>query len=46
MAFKPDLELSKICTELWEADGNRLTPGKDYQIDLQGGNLHAVSVFK
>lgn len=36
-SFRPDRELSKICEELWEADENRLTPGKDYQIDLQGG---------
>lgn len=35
--FEPDPELSKICTELWEADENRLEPGKDYQINLQGG---------
>lgn len=35
--FAPDEELSKICTELWEADENRLTPGKDYLINLQGG---------
>ena len=35
--FNPDRELSKVCTELWELDENRLVPGRDYQIDLQGG---------
>ncbi|XP_053575055.1 poly(U)-specific endoribonuclease isoform X2 [Bombina bombina] len=29
-------ELSKLFNELWDADVNRLTPGKDYQISLQG----------
>lgn len=33
--FNPDHELSDICTELWKLDDNRLTPGRDYQIDLQ-----------
>lgn len=35
--FRPNSELSQICTELWELDENRLKPGVDYQIDLQGG---------
>ena len=35
--FEPNSELSKICTQLWEADENRLVPGRDYQINLQGG---------
>ncbi|KAM4678308.1 poly(U)-specific endoribonuclease-like [Discoglossus pictus] len=29
-------ELSKLFNELWDADINRLTPGKDYRISLQG----------
>ena len=35
--FSADRELSKICTELWRLDENRLNPGVDYQINLQGG---------
>jgi hypothetical protein len=35
--FSADRELSKICTELWKLDENRLKPGVDYQINLQGG---------
>ena len=35
--FNADRELSQICTELWELDDNRLKPGVDYQINLQGG---------
>ena len=35
--FSADRELSAIYTELWELDENRLTPGKHYRIDLQGG---------
>lgn len=34
--FNHDPELSAICTELWELDENRLRPGIDYRIDLQG----------
>ena len=40
--FSADRELSRVCTRLWELDENRLTPGKDYQIDLQGGRLHSI----
>ncbi|XP_010300568.2 poly(U)-specific endoribonuclease-A isoform X1 [Balearica regulorum gibbericeps] len=29
-------ELSKLFNEMWDMDVNRLTPGKDYTIDLQG----------
>jgi poly(U)-specific endoribonuclease len=35
--FAADRELSAIYTELWELDENRLTPGKHYRINLQGG---------
>lgn len=35
--FEPHDDLSKICSELWSLDENRLTPGQDYAIDLQGG---------
>ena len=35
--FSADRELSRIYTELWELDENRLTPGKHYRINLQGG---------
>ena len=35
--FSPDLELSELCARLWAADVNRLEPGKDYSINLQGG---------
>ncbi len=38
-SFRPDSELSRIFTAMWEADENRLEPGKDYQINLQGGNF-------
>ncbi|XP_063967839.1 poly(U)-specific endoribonuclease-B-like isoform X2 [Lytechinus pictus] len=34
--FTPDAELSAICNKLWELDENRLEPGVDYEIDLQG----------
>ncbi|XP_072018032.1 poly(U)-specific endoribonuclease-B-like [Amphiura filiformis] len=34
--FKPDKDLSTICTKLWKLDTNRLVPGVDYSIDLQG----------
>ncbi|XP_078075685.1 uridylate-specific endoribonuclease C isoform X1 [Mustelus asterias] len=34
MAMNEDL--SKILNELWKADENRLLPGKDYQISVQG----------
>lgn len=34
--FNPDKELSVLCTKLWKHDKNRLTPGTDYSIDLQG----------
>lgn len=36
-SFCCDPELSKICNELWKLDENRLRPGKDYVINLQGG---------
>ena len=42
--FKPHPELSEI-----RDDENRLEPGKDYQIDLQGGNItiiHFISDHK
>ncbi|XP_063302772.1 poly(U)-specific endoribonuclease-A-like [Pelobates fuscus] len=29
-------ELSKLFNQLWDADVNRMTPGKDYRISLQG----------
>ncbi|KAM8974058.1 poly(U)-specific endoribonuclease-A-like [Pelodytes ibericus] len=29
-------ELSKLFNQLWDADLNRMVPGKDYQISLQG----------
>ncbi|NXY90934.1 ENDUA protein, partial [Alcedo cyanopectus] len=29
-------ELSKLFSEMWDMDVNRLVPGKDYAIDLQG----------
>lgn len=32
-----DAELSRLFTRLWEVDENRLTPGRDYAINLQGG---------
>ena len=38
--FSADSELSKICAELWSLYENRLIPGKDYAIDLQGGNVN------
>ena len=38
-SFSADRELSKICTELWKLDENRLKPGVDYQINLQGGKV-------
>ncbi|XP_003384369.1 PREDICTED: poly(U)-specific endoribonuclease-like [Amphimedon queenslandica] len=34
--FNPNPELSKLCTELWELDEQRLVIGKDVVIDLQG----------
>ncbi|XP_071836270.1 poly(U)-specific endoribonuclease-B-like isoform X1 [Apostichopus japonicus] len=34
--FNPDKELSHMCTKLWTLDVNRLVPGKDYNLDLQG----------
>ncbi|KAI1905433.1 hypothetical protein AGOR_G00016130 [Albula goreensis] len=38
MARGPNVneELSKILNELWKLDSNRLKPGKDYTISLQG----------
>ncbi len=42
--FTPQEELSRICTELWDLDENRLTPGSDYAIDLQGGT-HQSSFY-
>ena len=36
-AFSADPELSKIYTELWKLDENRLKPGEHYCINLQGG---------
>ena len=41
--FSADRELSKICTELWKLDENRLKPGVDYQISLQGGKSFNLS---
>ena len=32
-----DAQLTRICDLLWEADENRAEPGRDYEIDLQGG---------
>ncbi|XP_062510215.1 uridylate-specific endoribonuclease B-like [Corticium candelabrum] len=32
-----DPELSRLFTQLWRLDKNRLTPGRDYEINLQGG---------
>ena len=37
--FSADRALSKIYTELWELDENRLKPGTHYCINLQGGRL-------
>ena len=34
--FKPHKQASEIITKLWHADKNRLTPGVDYDLDLQG----------
>ena len=34
--FDPHDELSALCTKLWDLDDNRLKPGIDYAIDLQG----------
>ncbi|XP_005990888.1 uridylate-specific endoribonuclease C [Latimeria chalumnae] len=31
-----NVELSKILNKLWDADENRLVPGKDYVVSLQG----------
>ena len=41
--FSANRELSAIYTELWELDENRLTPGKHYRINLQGGQWTAYS---
>jgi len=30
-------DLSRACDRLWDLDSNRLTPGVDYQIDVQKG---------
>ena len=39
MAFQANAELSRICNQLWEEDHpNRAEAGRDYEIDLQGGN--------
>ena len=35
-SFNPNAQLSKLCTELWELDEQRLVIGKDVVIDLQG----------
>lgn len=35
-------ELSKVCSELWDLDDNRLTPGVDYCINEQGGQMMRV----
>ena len=35
-SFNPNEKLSKLCTELWELDEQRLVIGKDVVIDLQG----------
>ena len=29
--------LALACTRLWELDENRLTPGEDYGLNVQGG---------
>lgn len=42
--FEADQELSKICTELWKLDENRLKPGVDYQINLQGGKDYTMVI--
>ncbi|TKS83060.1 Poly(U)-specific endoribonuclease-B [Collichthys lucidus] len=34
--IESDRELSTIAQELWDSDTNRLKPGKDYRISLQG----------
>ena len=34
--FQPDEQLSAVCTSMWNADTNRLRPGVDYDLDLQG----------
>ncbi|XP_014671165.1 PREDICTED: poly(U)-specific endoribonuclease-like [Priapulus caudatus] len=34
--FTPNEKISQIVTKLWNLDENRLEPGKDYDIDLQG----------
>ncbi|XP_071964427.1 poly(U)-specific endoribonuclease-like [Antedon mediterranea] len=39
-SFKPDKEFSDIATKLWDADENRLTPGTDYAINLQGKTFY------
>ena len=31
-----------MCTELWKQDENRLTPNKDYKINLQGGTSNSL----
>ena len=32
----PSLSLSEACSKLWDLDENRLVPGRDYKISLQG----------
>jgi len=32
----PSLSLSEACSKLWDLDENRLVPGRDYKINLQG----------
>eukprot|EP00164_Ancoracysta_twista_P012919 GFYU01020437.1.p1 GENE.GFYU01020437.1~~GFYU01020437.1.p1 ORF type:complete len:279 (-),score=93.05 GFYU01020437.1:196-1032(-) len=46
-------DLSDYCDKLWELDVNRLVPGEDFEIDLQGGkrafsraDMAADSLFK
>jgi len=36
-----DSKLTRICDRLWEEDENRAEPGRDYEIDLQGGTQAA-----
>lgn len=43
--FSADRELSGICTELWKLDENRLKPGVDYQINLQGGEFDDINKY-
>lgn len=44
--FSPHDSLSGICSELWDLDENRLRPGQDYAINLQGGTKSYRQVDK